>query len=370
MQAAVHSAPPPERRDVPLRLKPLHQQRIVITGGSSGIGLATARAAVAGGAAVLIAARNAEALDEIAADLRDGPGRIATCVADVAEPEQVERIAAEATEAFGGFDTWVNNAAAAVYGTLEQVSWADHRRVFDVDYFGLLKGSLVAAAHLRKSGGGAIINLGSILSDRAVMLQGPYCAAKHAVLAATDALRMELRRDGAPISVTLIKPSAIHTPYPEHARNDLSEPVRLPPILYAPELVAEAILFAATHPRRQLYVGGGGYLIGKLGQLFPRITDRAMEAFAVPMQLSPDEPGDPTLRDNLYEPRPDGDTEGAQPFRVRRQSFMLQAQKHPLGTATAGGAALLALALLQRGGSASAKRISRETSDDARTQVE
>ncbi len=237
------------------RLKPLREQTIVVTGGSSGNGLATAREAVTRGAAVVLAARNGEALEAIRQEIVGNGGRAAIVVADVANAADVERIADTAVAEFGGFDSWVNDAAAATYGSVEEVSLQDHRRIFDVNYFGVLQGSLVALRHLRARGGGAIVNLGSVLSDRAMILQGPYSASKHAVQAATDALRMELERDRAPISVTLIKPGSIATPYPEHARNYMDAPPRLPPLLYDPALVADAILFACENPRRQLYVG-------------------------------------------------------------------------------------------------------------------
>ena len=311
------------------RLKPLARQTTVITGATSGNGLATAEEAVKRGAAVVLAARNADALERVRASLSERGGRVAVCAADVAVEDDVERIAETAVSAFGGFDSWVNNAAAATYGRMDEVPMADHRRVFDVNYFGLLKGSLVAARHLRARGGGAIINLGSVLSDRAMILQGPYSASKHAVQAATDALRMELERDNARISVTLIKPASIHTPYPEHARNYLGAPPRLPPPLYDPSLVADAILFACEHPRRQIYVGGGGYLISLIGRVAPRATDIVMERMGVGSQQKPGDPGDPAARDNLYEPRSDGRVRGSQNVGVRQTSLLLEAQKHP-----------------------------------------
>ncbi|WP_431470185.1 SDR family oxidoreductase [Sphingosinithalassobacter sp. LHW66-3] len=334
-----------------VNLKPLEQQTIVITGATSGNGLATAREAARKGASLVLAARNAEALEEIAGDLRAASARVATCTADVACDEDVERIAQTAIEAFGGFDTWVNDAAAAMYGRMDEVTMEDHRRVFDVNYFGVLKGSLVAADHLRKKGG-AIINMGSVLSDRAMILQGAYSATKHAVKAATDALRMELQRDGAPISVTLIKPAAMHTPYPEHARNYMDEPARLPPILYDPRLVADAILFAAEHPKRQLYVGGNGFLISLGGRFAKRASDAAMKAFGRRLQTDEHQPAPPATKDNLYEPREDGSIDGHQDYYVRRTSLFLEAQKRPaltLLTATAG----LGLFLLPRWGRSS-----------------
>ena len=339
------------------RLKPLNEQTIVITGASSGIGLATARRAAARGARVVLTARNREALEDIAEELRRGGAEVAVCVADVGKEADVERIAATAIEAFGGFDTWVNCAAVSDYGTLDEIGMDEHRRLFEVNYFGVLKGSLVALDHLRASGGGAIINMGSILSDRSIIMQGPYSASKHAVRALTEGLRMDIDREGLPISVTLIKPTGIHTPFPEHARNHMDAPPRVPQLVYGPELVADAILFAAEHPRRQIYVGGNGFLISLFGRLFPRLTDRVMELAMVRGQQSPTDPGDPAMRDNLYEPKRDGQVEGNQQVFVRRSSLFLEAQKRPGAVLALGsGAALAAWSLARRRRKAVAKR--------------
>ena len=312
-----------------VQLKPLSSQVIVITGATSGNGLATALEAGRRGAAVVLAARNETALEDVAARIRAGGGRAAICPADVARDEDVERIAAVAIEQFGGFDTWVNNAAAAAFASTEQLSMAEHRRIFDVNYFGLLKGSLVAAQHLRPKGG-AIINLGSVLSEGTMILQGAYSASKHAIKAATTALRMELEREGAPISVTLIQPSAIHTPYAERARNYLGEPPRLPPLLYDPTLVADAILFAAEHRRRTLHVGSAGHMIVIGEAIAPQLSERLLETVGRRLQVSPGNGGRNDARDTLFEPKTDGHLRGAQPFFVRRTSYVLEAQKHPL----------------------------------------
>jgi len=314
-------------------LKPISEQVIVITGGTSGIGLATATAAVERGAAVVLAARNGQALDRIAEEIRSKGGKVATCAVDIADEDSADKIAEVAAREFRGFDTWVNDAAVSDYGTLEQIGEAEHRRVFDVNYFGVLRGSLVALDHLRKRGGGAIINIGSVLSDRALICQVPYSAAKHALRAFTEGLRMDIDREGLPISVTLIKPGAMHTPFPEHARNHMKLPPRVPQVVYDPDLVADAVLFASEHPNRQLYVGGQGFVLSLLGRLFPRITDRMMELFYVRGQQSTDHTEDARARDNLFQPRKDGRIEGAQPIYVRRRSRFLQTQKHPLAAA-------------------------------------
>lgn len=329
-----------------IKLKPLREQVLVVTGATSGNGLATVEAATAQGAAIVAVARNEAALQALRARLSTNGARIAICVADVSDLAAVERIVPVAVAAFGGFDTWVNNAGTGTYGTLEQVPIEDHRRVFDVNYFGVLHGSLVAARHLRTRGGGAIVNVGSILGDRAIVQQGPYSATKHAVQALTDTLRMELEREGAGISVTLIKPGAIDTPFPEHARTFMDQPPRLPPPLYTPEVVADAILFASAHPRRTLYAGGGGLLSAKLAQAAPRLTDIIMEMTGTSLQQKPDDAGDPARRDNLYHPRADA-LRGSQPVHARQSSVALQIQKAAsplLVLGMLGGGALFAVA--------------------------
>lgn len=330
------------------KLKPLAEQTIVVTGASSGIGLEVATRAVERGAQVLLVARNKASLVRIAARLRRRGVRVALCAIDVAEPAAAETIADTAVREFGGFDTWVNDAAVTVYGTLDQISEEEHRRVLEVNYFAALNGSIAALRHLRHRGGGAIINVGSILSDRALILQIPYSAAKHALRAMTTGLRMDVDRERLAVSVTLIKPGAMHTPFPEHARNHMELPPRLPQIVYDPALAAEAVLFAAEHPRRQIYVGGYGFLLSVLARLFPRTTDRLMELFFVRAQQTAVRSDDLRRRDNLFEPREDGDVEGHQPVHVRRRSLFLEAQKHPAAAVGLGAGIGLALAATAR----------------------
>ena len=323
-------------------LKPLSEQTIVITGASSGIGLATARRAAAAGAKILLAARNHQALDEAVVAIRNKGGQAASVALDIADPDAAEQIAEAATDEFGGFDTWVNDAAVALYAPVEEVSLAEHRRVFDVGYFGLVQGSLAAVKHLKERPG-TLINLGSILSHRAIPLQGPYSAMKAAVMQFTDALRMELDADGSPMSVTLIKPSAVDTMYPEHARNKMGEPARLPQPVYDVELVAKAICFAAENRRRQLVVGGGGIAFTALAPALPRLADKAMSLLGGEVSQTTDIPPAPGTNDNLFEPREDGRTESNQQPFTRQSSLYLEAQMHPVATAAIiGGAAALA----------------------------
>ena len=180
-----------------IKLKNLRDQTIVITGASSGIGLATARMAAQRGAKLVLAARSDVALRKLTDEIRQKGGQAIHFEADVGNPEDVLDIARAAIERYGGFDTWVNNAGIGIYGKLEDAEIEDMRKVFETNFWGLLYGSLEAVKHL-KLRGGALINVGSTESERGVPLQGAYAASKHAVKGFTDVLRMELEADGAP----------------------------------------------------------------------------------------------------------------------------------------------------------------------------
>jgi short-subunit dehydrogenase len=329
-----------------VKLKKLKDQVIVLTGASSGIGLTTARMAARRGARLVLSARNGEALRRVADEVNAAGGEAVYVVADITRLEEVRRIAEAAVGRFGGFDTWVNDPAVSIYGRVLEVPLEDHRRLFEINYWGLVHGTMVAVEHLRRRGG-ALIQIGSALSDRAIPLQGTYCASKHAVKGFTDALRMELEEEGAPISVTLIKPSSIDTPYRQHARNHMEvEPLNPPPV-YAPETVAEAILHSASHPERDVFVGAGGKFLSVAGERAPRLTDHVMEAFIFDLQRS-DRPRPANREDSLYGPSDDGEERGGYPGYVAESSFYTKASLHPwLAYAAAVGAGLALAALFR-----------------------
>jgi short-subunit dehydrogenase len=271
------------------RLKKLADQVIVITGASSGIGLATAEAAAKGGAKLVLAARSEKALQDIAGRL--GASAVAvTC--DVSDRAQVERVAETALAKFGRIDTWVNNAGLGLYGRLDETTDADARRLFDVNYWGVVHGCTVALKHL-KATGGALITVGSEVSESYVPLLGQYVASKHAVKGFVDTLRVEVEDvDKAPVSITLIQPSAVDTPFPQHARNYQPREPKLPDPMIDPAQVAAAILDAAETPTRDKRVGTGAKISTTMATLFPGMGDR-MAAKQVDKQHYDEKPRHP-----------------------------------------------------------------------------
>jgi short-subunit dehydrogenase len=322
-------------------LKPVSQQTVVLTGATSGIGLATARMAAHKGARLVLAARDEDGLRRLEQELRGNGAEVEVVAADVGRREDVSRIAQTAIDRFGGFDTWINNAGLGIYGRVEEVSEQDARRLFDVNFWGMVNGSLEALPHLKQRGG-AIVNVGSVASDVAMPLMGMYAATKHAIKAFTETLRMELMDEGAPVSVTLVKPAGIDTPFPEHARNYTEQRPKLPPPVYPPEDVARAILHVAAYPRREIYVGGGGRLMVAQYAMIGGLLERVLSFTGARMQLRRERARD--RRGSLREARGGLRERGDYPGHVARTSLYTRAALHPWLTTAVVGAAGLAVA--------------------------
>jgi short-subunit dehydrogenase len=273
-RAAIHANATWRSRSMALSLKPLDQQVIVITGASSGIGLATAELAADQGAKLVLAARSEETLSQIVAEINAVGGEAIHVVADVGIRAEVEEIALAAITRFGRIDTWINDAGTSIYGRLDEVSEADSRRLFDTNFWGVVNGSLVALPHLI-SQGGALINLGSEVSEAVIPLQGMYAASKHAVKGFTDALRVELEEmDKSPVSITLIQPTAVDTPFPQHAKNYMDQEPKLPTPMIDPHQVARAILDAATTPTHHIKVGMMAKINTAMHDILPRLAGK------------------------------------------------------------------------------------------------
>lgn len=287
------------------RLRPAGEQVVVITGASSGIGRATAQMLGEKGATVVLAARNVEALEAAAEEVRQAGGRALVVPADVSDRAQVEFLAGAAIENFGRIDSWVNDAAVSEYALIEEMDDAEIEHILRVNVLGTIYGCRAALRYMKEqNGGGALINVGSALSERSIPLQGIYCASKHAVKGFTEALRLELKHQNAPVSVTLILPSVINTPFYTSAKSKMG--VRPRPIrpIYDANVVAEAIVFACEHPRRNLYAGGFGKTLAYMEHISAPLTDLYMLQGGRMFKSQQEEDVPDDGRSNLFSPIP------------------------------------------------------------------
>jgi short-subunit dehydrogenase len=337
-----------------MKLKNLSDQVVLITGATSGIGLCTARMAAEKGARLVLVARNEEALRELAEEIKTNGSEAIYCVVDVADENALRQAAEKAKETFGRIDTWVNNAGGSIYGKITDVPTEDFRRLFETNVWGVVNGSRIAAENMCEDGG-AIINLGSEVSDSPIPLQGVYSASKHAVKGFTDSLRMELEADKFPISVTLIKPTAINTPFAENAKNYLPYEPQLPQPLYAPELVAEAILHCAEHPVRDMFVGGMAKIHSSMAAIAPRLDDKMKEWSMDSSQNSGEEPKS-ERSDGLHQSNSKLQPYGSGDRFMMKESLYQRAKLNPLlvGALAIGGGIAVGAAIVRARSSSSA----------------
>ena len=237
-------------------------------------------------------------------------------------PAELDRVADTAVREFGGFDTWVNDAGISIYGKLTEVPLEDKKRLFDTNFWGVVNGCRTAVRHLRRRRHDhqhRQYRVGSRCADA-----GHLFSLEARGLGYTDALRMELEHDRLPIVVTLVKPSAINTPFVEHARNYMDKAPALPPPVYAPEVVADAILRCAERRVREVTVGGGGRMMAVMGKMTPRTMDEYMEQTMFEQQK--DSTGTVISQDSLYEPKEDGHAQGPYSGHVMQSSLYTNAK--------------------------------------------
>lgn len=326
-------------------------QVVVITGASSGVGRETARRFARRGASVVVAARNEEALEATAVEVREGGGTPLVVRTDVAEWRDVEALAAAARDHFGRIDVWVNNASVSGFGEIAIVPVEAIERMIQVDLLGQVYGVKAVLPIMRAQGSGTIIGIGSVLGLRAVPLHVAYCVSKFGTTALYEGLRMEERRARSGVRITTILPSALDTPFYDVAPSWLGRrPAAIPPV-YQPATVADAIVFAADHPRRQIVVGGAGAILAGLQRISPPLTDRVLafgdQIFARQQRDDPDHG-----ESNLWAPMPGpgavrGRSVGAA---LPRSRWARSVGYHPgVARTVAAGAAVAAVALRRAG---------------------
>lgn len=330
------------------RLKPLDQQVVVIMGASSGIGRAAALRLAADGAKIVAAARSEEGLRTLVDAIQQQGGAATFLVADVSDPAQVQAVAGHAVATYDRIDTWVHCAGVALFAPFEETMPDEFRRVVDVNLNGQAYGAMAALPHLKREGG-ALILVSSMGAIRGVPFQTAYIASKHGVKGFAESLRVELAHQKLPISVTNIMPASINTPLFDKARTKLGVKPVAPPPLYQPQIVAEAIAYAATHPVRHLVAGGSARAIIWTERLAPRLLDALMTPLAYQMHNTHD-PKPADAPDNLFQPLDGYNTvEGSFGRQALRHSLSTWLATHRVARSTAVAAAALgALALAVR----------------------
>jgi NADP-dependent 3-hydroxy acid dehydrogenase YdfG len=310
-------------------MKPCHLSNkiVVVTGASSGIGRAIARAAGAEGAKVALMARGLDGLDAAAGEVEKAGGESLVLPLDLADAVAVEQAANRVVSAWGQIDVWVNDAMVSVFAPITQTTPEEYRRVTEVNYLGTVHGTLAALRHMLPRDSGMIVQIGSALAYRSIPLQSAYCASKAAVRGFTDSLRCELRHAKSRVKVTMLQLPAVNTPQFEVVRNKLGKHAQPVPPIYQPELIARAFLHAVEHPSRERWIGWNT-VKAILGQrVFPGILDRYLARMAWDAQVTSRLP--PTHADNLSAPLPgDRGAHGSFDAEARTSSVDLWLRTH------------------------------------------
>jgi NAD(P)-dependent dehydrogenase (short-subunit alcohol dehydrogenase family) len=246
---------------------------IVITGGTAGVGRATARRFAQDGDAVAVLARGQDGLAGTTADIERLGGRALAIATDVADVVQVDAAAERVERELGPIDVWVNNAITTVVGPLASIAPAEYRRVTDVCYHGFVWGTRAALLHMRPRNRGTIIQVGSALAYRSIPLQAAYCGAKHAIAGFTDSLRSELLHDGVDIHLCMVQLPAVNTPQFDWCVNRTDHAVEPIPPIFQPEVIAEAIHHVSLHPRREVFLGWPAIKAIVGNKLLPGVAD-------------------------------------------------------------------------------------------------
>lgn len=323
---------------------------VVITGASAGVGRATALAFAREGANVALLARDAQALDEAAAEVRRLGVRALPIALDVSDAKAVGSAAAQVEKELGPIDVWVNNAMLTVFSPFSRLTAEEFARVTEVTYLGQVYGTMAALRHMRPRDRGAIVQVGSALAYRAIPLQSAYCGAKHGIRGFTDSLRSELMHDRSGVHITMVQMPALNTPQFDWAECRMPyAPQPVPPI-FQPEVAARAIVWAARHRRREIYVGMSAIKAIVANKFFPGLLDRYLARTNYAAQRrTPLAPA--PKASNLWHPvRGLHATHGAFDERAARHSPALWASTHRAELAGAGiaVAALLWAALRKR----------------------
>ncbi len=281
----------------------MKREVVVITGASAGVGRAAAQAFGKRGACVGLLARGRDGLNGAKRDIEEAGGKALALPTDVSDPKQVEDAAAAVEKKFGPVDIWVNDAMVSVFSPFKEMTAEEFKRVTEVTYLGTVYGTMSALRRMLPRDRGSIVQVGSALAYRSIPLQSAYCGAKHGIMGFTDSIRCELIHDNSNVHITMVQMPALNTPQFGWVKNRLPrKPQPVPPI-YQPEVAAEAIVWAAHHRRREVYVGSSTTM-AILGQkIAPEALDHYLGRTGYESQQY-DGAADPKRPNNLWKPVP------------------------------------------------------------------
>ena len=276
---------------------------VVITGATAGVGRATAQEFARQGAHIGLLARSEDGLEGARKDVEALGGKALMVPTDVSDHAQIEAAAAAVEQAFGPIDIWINNAMVTVVSPIKLATVEDFRRVTDVTYLGAVYGTMVALQRMLPRNRGVIVQVGSALAYRAIPLQAPYCAAKHALRGFTDSLRSELLHDASHVHVTMVQLPAVNTPQFDWCKTRMPyQPQPVPPI-FQPEVIARAIVWAAHQRRREVNIGWPTVKAVWANKFIPGFIDHYLASKGYSGQMS-DQPVRNDRPINLWKPVP------------------------------------------------------------------
>ncbi len=277
---------------------------VIVTGASSGIGRATALACASAGAAVVLAARRADALDEVARECEKAGGDALAVPTDVTDADAVQALAAQAVQRFGRIDVWVNCAAVTAFAPFQEIPLDEFRRILDVDVMGYVHGARAALPYMRDQGKGVLINVSSIVAAVPQPYTHAYSMSKAAVRVLSVSLRQELRLDGARgVKVCTVMPPTVDTPFFDHTANYTGRKAKAMPPVYSAERVARIIVDLIRVPRREVLVGSMARNLMMQSKLAPGLAERMMASQVDKMHLYRTKPA-PATSGNLFQPAP------------------------------------------------------------------
>lgn len=324
------------------------QDVVVITGASAGVGRAIAREFGKRRARVGLLARGIDGLEAAKREIIEAGGEAIVIPTDVSDADAVENAAARVEAELGPIDIWMNNAMTSVFAPVSELKPDELRRVLDVTFLGYAYGTMSALRRMVPRNRGTIVQVGSALAYRGIPLQAAYCAAKHAIQGFTDSVRCELLHDGSAVQITEVNLPAVNTPQFDWVLSKLPKRAQPVPPIYQPELIAEAIVWAAYHHRRSWNLGWPTTKAVVGNNFVPSYADDVLARDGYDAQQT-EEPEDPNRANNLWHPLP-GDHGARGRFSDRAQSqsphIVLNRYRAPLLLAAA---AFAGVTMLLRG---------------------